>query len=403
MQTIRRIMVLAMALSAAAAQAHGARRWSDWVSKDGDALTGSFVPWADSRQQDFNRHLCGYASLYYPFSPFVGELVLSPGPSADGDGTALKNELLLVVETAVLHQGGAGAPSVANDAHHASNPFLPFGPPPGEAGKVVFTFSSFFPTGSPLPLHAPVFAASVPPTERSAYGNSGDLLLRVRWKVLDKEGATVARGIIPDAFSVRSSFAGKSTELFAWKGEKSSASCEFESFTALATDASLRAWPMLARGVKSLSLDAGIIDRVFGGDHEAFAAFLRRARLAGVEVAFDEAATQSQVFKSASAEGLCEPVVIGLVTENYRWTYDLSGEAPCQQPNLHNESAAFKAHQPQDEEMIKPARMPGDTLGRDTTAYAAATSLFMLLFAVGTAALLIRFFAKRRGEARLAV
>ncbi len=401
MQMIRRIMVLATVLFAAAASAHGAQRWSDWASKDGDALTGSFVPWADSREQDFNRLLGGHASLYYPFSPFVGELVLSPGPATDGDETALKEPLLLVVETVVLPQGKAGAPSVASDAHYASNPFLAFGTPPSEVGESVFSFSSFFPTGSPLPLRAPVFAASVPLTERRTYGNSGDLLMRVRWKALDDSGATVASGIIPDAFSVRSGFAGKSTELFAWKGEKGSSSRGSD--TALATDASFRAWPMLARVVKSLSLGAGIIGRVFGDDSKAFAAFLRRARLVGVEVSFDEAAAQSPVVKSAVAEIARESVIIGLDSESHRWTHSLSGEAPCTQPCQYSDSPEFKAHQPQDEDMIAPARMPGDTLGRNTTVYAAATSLFMLLFAVGTAALLIRFFAKRRGEARLAV
>ena len=393
-------MVLATALLAAAVSAHDARRWSDWVSKDGDTLTGSFVPWADSRQQEFNRLLYGYASLHYPFSPFVGELVLSPGPGTDGDGTALKEPLLLIVETVVLPQGRAGAPSVANDAHYASNPFLAFGTPPGESGEAVFTFSSFFPAGTPLPLRAPVFAASVPLSTRRIGGGYGDLLMRLRWKVLDQGGATVASGIIPDAFSARSGFAWKSVELFAWKGEKDSSSRGSD--TALATDASFRAWPMLARGVKSLSLDAGIIDRVFGDDSKAFAAFLRRARLVGVKVAFDEAASQSPVVKSAVAEVSREPVIIRLDSESSRWTYVLSGEAPCTQPGSYQD-AAFAAHQTQDEEMIAPARMPGDTLGRDTTAYAAATCLFMLLFAIGTAALLIRFFAKRRGEARLAV
>ena len=402
LRVTRLIGAFAAALLAAAVPARGAQRWSDWASKDGDALTGSFVPWADSRQQDFYRHLGGYASLHYPFSPFVGELVLSSGSGTDGDGAALKEPLLLVVEAVVLPEGRAGAPSVANDAHYASNPFLAFGTPPGESGEAVFTFWSFFPGGSPLPLRAPVFAASAPLTERRAYGNSGDLLMRVRWKVLDQGGATVARGIIPDAFSVRSGFAGKSTELFAWKGEKGSASCESRSDTALATDASFRAWPMLAHGVKSLSLDAEIIDRVFGDDPKAFADFLRRARLVGVKVAFDETATQSPVVKSAVAEVPLEPVLIGLDAERYRWTHALSGEAPCDQPG-HYQNEAFWAHLPEDEKMIAPARMPGDALCRNTTAYAVATGLFMLLFAAGTAALLIRFFAKRRGEARLAV
>ena len=398
----RQALVLATVLFVAAASVLGAPRWSDWISKDGDVLSGSFVPWADSREQDFIRQLRGYASLHYSISPFVGELILSPGPGTDGDGATLKETVLLVVETVVLPEGRAGAPSVANDAHYALNPFLAFVTPPGEAGETVFTFSSFFPAGSPLPLRAPVFAASVSlSTKIRNAGDYGDSLLRVRWKALDKSGATVASGIIPDAFSTRSGFAGKSVELFAWRGEKGSSSRGSD--TALATDASFHAWPMLARGVKSLSLGAGIIGRVFGNDSKAFAAFLRRARLVGVEVAFDEVAAQSPVVKSAVAEIARESVIIGLDSESHRWTHSLSGEAPCTQPCQYSDSPAFEAHKPQDEEMIAPARMPGDTLGRDTGAYAAATSLFMLLFAVGTAALLIRFFAKRRGEARLAV
>ena len=157
----RRVLVLATVLFVAAASVLGAPRWSDWISKDGDVLSGSFVPWADSREQDFIRQLRGYASLHYSISPFVGELILSPGPGTDGDGATLKETVLLVVETVVLPEGRAGAPSVANDAHYALNPFLAFVTPPGEAGETVFTFSSFFPAGSPLPLRAPVFAASV--------------------------------------------------------------------------------------------------------------------------------------------------------------------------------------------------------------------------------------------------
>lgn len=383
-------MVALSLLAAVAAPAHGAQRWSDWASKDGDSLTASFVPWADSRQQFFSRSPKGYASFYEPFSPFVGELVLSPGPNADCDGAkALKEPITLVVEMALAHKDRAGSPFVADDAHYASNPFIPFGVPPGEAGRAAFAVHVLFPAGSTYPLRAPVINASV----RSI--TDYQWLVRIRWKALDTGGATVAGGIIPDAFELKTGYvSSKENELFTWQGEDGSASCGPN--TAMATDASFRAWPMLTRQVKAFYLDVATIDRVFHDDAEAFATFLRRTRLAGVKVEFDGTATNKAPL---------DQVLVGYDGNGrYRWSFALDGEAPCRDHDPHPQSGDESlAHRPLDEKLIAPARIPGDALGRDTVAYEAATAVFMLLFAAGTAVLLIHFFAKRRGEARLAV
>ena len=392
-------MVALSLLAAVAAPAHGSHRWSDWASKDDDALTASFVPWAETRQRDFSRSPFGYASIFWPFSPFVGELVLLPGQKADGDdATALAEPVTLVVEMAIVHPDRAAAPSVADDAHYALNPFLPFGVPPGVADKATFAYSVLFPAGTRFPLRAPVLAASAP---RFVY----NWPVRVRWKALDKGGATVASGILSDAFAPRNSYSSsKEIELFSWKGDEGSSSCG--SYTALATDASFRGWPMLARQVKSFNLNAATIDRVFGDDPEAFAAFLRRARLVGVGVVFDGTATESPVFKSVADKVSTDPPIVGYdANSRYKWSYALDGEAPCNKQGHHSEeeAKAFELHHTIDEALIEPARIPGDALGRDTSAYVVATAIFMLLFTAGTAALLIRFFAKRRGEARLAV
>lgn len=386
----KRSLHLCLAVALAAVAECVAGNWSDWASKDGDSLTASFVPWADSRQQFFSRSPKGYASFYEPFSPFVGELVLSPGPNADCDGAkALKEPITLVVEMALAHRDRAGSPFVADDAHYASNPFIPFGVPPGEAGRAAFAVHVLFPAGSTFPLRAPVINASA----RSI--TDYQWLVRIRWKALDAGGATVASGIIPDAFDLKTGYvSSKENELFTWQGEDGSASCGPN--TALATDASFRAWPMLAQQVKFFYLDAATIDRVFHDDAESFAAFLRRARLAGVKVEFDGTATNKAPL---------DQVLVGYDGNGrYKWSYALDGEAPCRDHDPHPQSGDESlAHRPLDEKLIAPARIPGNALGRATAAYEVATAVFMLLFTAGTAVLMIRFFAKRRGEARLAV
>lgn len=391
-----------------------AERWRDWVWVDDATVDASMSPWLDTRQRDFNRGYCGgYASLY-GMLPHPGEIVLErTGASHLPDGP-----LTLRVEVVPVPEDKAGAPSIPANAHYAENPFLPFGPPPGRAAAPVFTSETVFPMGAAFPLRAHF---QMPDYVMTFMHDRDKTLLRVRWSVTDDAGNTLGRGVIPDAFSPTpyNWGRGEASTIYACSPQSAKDGKTCSQDPLFATTNLPMAWPAIADTAEEILFDAPFIDACFAtaGD---FAAFARRAALLDVAVRLDESGGAPKILEAVeSAVARRPPLVVPSVAKAYhhgyvtgkqslsaggvdvacgpRWRYSgrYSGSDDAQKP--------YKDHQARDEELLEKARIPGATLGRDQRWYVAVTVLFMLAFAVGTGVLLVRHFAFRRGEARLAV
>ena len=376
-----RAAVLAAAL--AAAPALRAEPWSAWSAKPDAPLAATFEASADTRRRDFVRNADGdgYASVYAR-APCPGDLVLSP---AAGGSPRVRS---VRVETAFVPGPKTQPPVLPKSAYYEANPFLPFPVPAGSADPWVFSVTATFPDDAAWPLRVPVRLPSghwwsrEPGTER----------FRVRWEARDAAGAVVARGVLPDAFET--SGRGASDIAVDARGDRMPA----KSNAARATPGTWNAWPFLASSAVDVAFDGQAFRDAFGADDAAAVRFLRRAALLGVGTP-GASLHRPAVPDLARTRPLAVAEIFGRSRgDDHVWSF--SQTTPGSRKHWDEDLAGERREA---ERLLEPARVPDATLGRTTGPFFGTTVLFMVAFVLGTALLLVRFFALRRGEARLAV
>ena len=360
-----------------------AEPWRAWETAPDAPLAATFEASADTRRRDFVRNADGdgYASVYER-TPCPGDLVLSP---AAGGSPRVRS---VRVETAFVPGPKTQPPVLPKSAYYESNPFLPFSVPAGSADPWVFSVTATFPDDAAWPLRVPVRL----PTGYWWTLELGTERFRVRWEARDAAGAVVARGVLPDAFET--SGRGSSDVTLDARGDRMPA----KSKSARATPGTWNAWPFLASSAVDVFFDEPSLRDAFGADDAAAVRFLRRAALLGVGTTgvpryWTGAPDLARTRPLAAAE------MFGRSRGNdHVWSF--SQTTPGSRRHW-DKDALDKRNEA--ERQLEPARVPDATLGRKTRPFFGATVLFMVAFAVGTALLLVRFFALRRGEARLAV
>ena len=381
---MKRVLLPLLLLAAAAAPADAAS-WADWAPAPHSPLRGRFEPFADTRPERFYRgDPSGYASVH-ALTPHPGDLVLEPAPGASPPAGPLE----VRVEAARVPRDRTVAPVLPWGAHYASNPHLPFPPPAGEADPPLFVSVRRTGPAPAFPLRVPVRLDSWGGYGRSVfdgYPNGG--LVHVRWEVRDASGATLARGVLPDAFSedVSVTFIDAAAE---------EAAPSPENVAARATPATETAWAALSDGIGAVWLDAG--SSLAEDDDEAFARFARRARLLGVRTEGADPPTRRCLRDAAGW-----PLGADLLRPGHK-EYGENGVKPLSEtiPGLPGTLDNPDANDA--EEKLAAARVPGALLGRSVGPFLRVTFAFLLVYAVGAGVVLVRHFAFRRGERRLAV
>lgn len=397
------------AASVAGAKPLLAENWRHWrPSPDDVRVEAELSPWLDSRMRGFNRNDYRRYTSFFALAAHPGEVVLKPGsrPLA-GDGP-----FTLRVEVVPVPRKRAGIPVISESDHYAENPFLPFNPPTGRCDAPVFASETVFPKGAAFPLRA----AFQMPDFRSMYSAwpADETVLRVRWRLADDAGI-VGSGVLDEAFGMGRQLywgSGDARKILAISPQPDAAGKDRPDESLFATPSLPEAWPAIAEGADEIVFDAPFIDANFPGA-EAFGKFAGRAALLDVAIRrLDESGDDPEI--SVAVPHL-HPLVVPCLKNDGRhaangkvafgdawqdvllypmWRRSCDSDEVCER---------FKEHQAKDEKFLEKARIPGATLGRDQRWYVAVTVLFMLAFAVGTGVLLVRHFAFRRGEARLAV
>lgn len=377
------LLAAVSAAGLAAPPALRAEPWCAWETAPDAPLAATFEASADTRRRDFVRNADGdgYASVYAR-AQCPGELVLAPASA----GTAPRIRSVRV-ETAFVPGPKTEPPLLPAGAHYETNPFLPFPVPAGSADPWVFSVTATFPDDAAWPLRVPVRL----PTGHWWSREPGTERFRVRWEARDAADAVVARGVLPDAFETGGN---GETHVVDARGDRMPA----KSKDARATPGTWNAWPFLASSAVDVFFDEPALRDAFGADDAAAVRFLRRAALVGVGTTgvprhWTAAPDLARTRPLAAAEfpGRSHG-------DDHRWTF--SQTTPGRR-TLWGED--HDGEQREVERLLEPARIPDATLDRKTRPFLGATVLFMVAFAIGTALLLVRFFAMRRGEARLAV
>lgn len=398
------------AASVAGAKPLLAENWRNWrPSPDNVRVEAELSPWLDSRMRGFNRNDYRRYTSFFALAAHPGEVVLKPGsrPLA-GDGP-----FTLRVEVVPVPRKRAGIPVISESDHYAENPFLPFNPPTGRCDAPVFASETVFPKGAAFPLRA----AFQMPDFRSMYSAwpADETVLRVRWRLADDAGI-VGSGVLDEAFGMGHQLywgSGDARKILAISPQPDAVGKDRPDESLFATPSLPEAWPAIAEGADEIVFDAPFIDANFPGA-EAFGKFAGRAALLDVAIRrLDESGDDPEI--SVAVPHL-HPLVVpclqndGRHAANGKKALGQTTEDVVLYPRWHLVSCdsdevceRFKEHQAKDEEFLEKARIPGMTLGRDQRWYVAATVLFMVAFAVGTCVILVRFFAFRKGEARLAV
>lgn len=340
-------------------------------------FSATFEPAADTRLHAFVRaEVPGSANLHQA-TACPGDVAVSPANTGGRTDAPLSVRL----EVLAYDADKAGAPAVPADEHYEKNPMLPFGPPSGPAPLPLFTTTTTFPAGAEYPLRAPLHLPDLP-SLNSPFINHRGTIARVRWAVLDAKGHAVAHGFLPDAFADWRTWERSQLVTLDMRGTPSEASQSDKAHPVIpATEASFRSWQFLSHLVMDIEPDPA---------SPPSSDFLARAKLLGIAI-----------HPATNAPLPVVPLCVG--NSRYGW---ISSEAfgnlpPGKSLSQHGRTPdEFRRRQ---EQLMGAARIPGDTLGRDTIAFFAATAAFMILFFIGTGIVLIRHFAMRKGEARIRV
>ena len=379
---MQRISVFLLLLFAAPALR--AESWSDWATASDAPLRARFEPFADTREPSFSRgDPSGYADLYAE-TAHPGDLVLERTPWG---GTLPPGPLEVRVESVRVPRNQTNLPQLSSNEHHAENPHLPFPPPAGTAQEAVFVSVRRTDAAPAFPLRVPVRLTD----ERTGWRLSDDVgaFTRVRWEVRDASGATVARGVLPEAFGrdvrfVAALDATTETEPPALAGVTA----------ARPTPATETAWAFLSDGIRDTFLDVG--SPLAEDDPEGFARFVRRSRLLGIQTRATDLPVVRYLSEAGAGPGRD---ILRFGTDHSRSHVQTLAESfPGSRYGDSTDPAAREAA-----EKLAPARIPGPGLGRSVGPFLTVTTLFLLVYAVGAGVILIRHFAFRRGERRLAV
>ena len=366
-----------------AAPALRAEPWSDWADAPDAPLRARFEPFADTRQTSFTRgHPSGYGNLYAE-TPHPGDLVLELAPGAPLPTGPLE----VRVEAVQVPQERMVMPALSAGEHHAENPHLPFPLPKGEADPADFLVVRRTGPSPAFPLRVPVRLACEPFGREYVFLDEAGLFRRVRWEVRDASGATLARGVLSEAF-------GRDEEVrvidaTAETGPPSSAGA-----AARPTPATETAWAALSDDIVDVFFDVG--SPLAEDDPEAFARFVRRARLLGVRMTATDLPVLRYLREAGSGPG--RDVLRFGTDRSGNHVQTLNETLPRQTYGNSNDPASREAA-----EKLSAARIPGPALGRSVGPFLTVTTLFLLVYAFGAGVILIRHFAFRRGERRLAV
>ena len=371
------------AILLAAASPIRAERWGAWKELPDAPLVARFEPSIDTRLPVFQSdNLASYANLFARI-PFPGTLVVetAAGDAGVAPGTALR----IVVEAVSVDMDRSGAPKAPKDAHFASNPLLPFVLPSGASCPPFATVVSNVeaPDAGEV-ARIPVFLPFL--TWRDMDG-----IVRVRWSAAEAgSGRVIARGVLPCAFSRYEGGRTPMTLVATGDGR-----AHGSGNVCRPTPATWTAWPMLASDIAKGVFDGAGLDAAFGAAPEGSASnFVARARLVGISLV-------SRDHAAAMPEG--RDVLVPQMQRNRS-----DGATPLSETHVGgrygaDSDPARAALEAANEVLLEPARIPGAALGRPYAPFAVATVAFLALFSIGAVAILVRHFALRRGEARLAV
>ena len=369
----------------AAASPTRAERWGAWRELPDAPLVARFEPSIDTRLPVFQSdNLASYANLFARI-PFPGTLVVeaAAGDAGVAPGTALR----IVVEAVSVDMDRSGAPKAPKDAHFASNPLLPFALPSGASrppfATVVFNVEA--PDAGEV--------ARIPVLLPFLTWRDMDGIVRVRWSAAEAgSGRVLARGVLPCAFSRYEGGRTPMTLVATGDGR-----AHGSGNVCRPTPATWTAWPTLASDIAKGVFDGAGLDAAFGAAPEGSASnFLARARLVGISLVSRDPA-------AAMPEG--RDVLVPQMQGNSSDGEPLSQTHVGRWHDVYSDPAdpARAALEAANEALLEPARIPGAALGRPYAPFAVATVVFLALFAIGAVAILVRHFALRRGEARLAV
>lgn len=404
----RRRPAVRRALFAAAALAllrpATAENWRDWRPLPDQRISAAFEPFVDMRDGKLDKSdVSGYANLARK-TPFPGEIVFSGDFSGDGGGLP-DGGLEIVVDAVSVDEAHSGKPSIGKNDHYAGNPFLPYAMPVGPCDEPAATTRSFVPRdGTGKEIRVPVVTSS------GDLWTRGDAACRIRWRILSAaNGREIARGVLPEAFTnTTRSRDGKTPDaVYAMAGPGNRAKTR----PGRATENTWRAWPALVESFASVVFDdAGFGEAFAGADPSAVSNFFARARLANLVISKKGAKSGENAWPAAwQAAGRRQIVV------PKRWNV-----------NLYDGDSAYFSQSPVAVRLRSPGkdakngkrapggaeeadgrfdaiRIPGATLRRPAAPFVVATAAFLVAFASGSVALLVFFFAFRKGEKRLAV
>lgn len=389
---------VALALLPAAAE-----NWREWQPLPGQEVSAAFEPFVDMRDGKIDKSAAfGYANLAKR-TPFPGEIVFSGALSGDG-GVLTAGAFEIVVDAVLVDEDHSGKPSVGKGDHYAQNPFLPYAMPTGPCDAPSATARYFVPQGrAEEGIRVPV----VLPNDDVWHGK--DAVYRIRWRILSAgNGSTIARGILPEAFSYNTRHNDKTHDVvYATAGSASRAKTR----PGRATKNTWGAWPALVESFSSVVFDDAGFDEAFAGeDPAAVSNFIARAWLINLDLSRKSA-------KGGEASALPGPVAgprpIAIPQRGGVRLRGADAATPFSQSavavhvrdsnNGAGRSSRGAGKKEKADARFNAIRIPGETLWRPTAPFAVATAAFLAAFALGSVVLLVFFFAFRKGERRLAV
>ena len=370
----------------AAASSTRAERWSAWETKPDAPFVAHFEPSIDTRLSVFQSdNPALYADLFARI-PFPGTLVLET--AAGGAGVAPGTALQIVVEAVSVDMDRSGTPKAPTNAHFASNPLLPFALPSGAARPPFATVVS----NAEAPDAGEV--ARIPVFLPLLGWRDMDDIARIRWSAAEAgSGRVLARGVLPCAFS---RYDGGSPMTLVATGD---GRAHVSGNLGRATPSTWSAWSALASDVAKIVFDNAALDAAFGAEPEATASnFVARARLIDVSLVSRDPDADMREGRAVLVPQMhgnpCDGATLLSATQ-------VGGRHGVD--TIDSDRSRRAAEKAANEALLEPARIPGATLGRSYAPFIVATVLFLAFFSIGAVAILVRHFALRRGEARLAV
>lgn len=397
---------VALAFACAAPPLRG-EHWSAWSEKTpGTPFVVRFEPYADTHWRKFSSSDVKNHSDMIKRLEFPGEVVFEAAESAEAktaSAIAPGTPLRFTVEIVDVDIANSGAPKINKSENFAANPQFPFGLPTGRAAAPYETSEVL--AAAPAPGSSVRVVAHVPDIWRA--GSWKSMVTRLRWRVTSADGRReFARGVIPTAIEQSEMRYGHDRNGIVIETGIAS-KIDWGDRNYQSTPLTPEAWPMMIADVDCMLFDTVGFGKFFGGDKAAASKFVTRARLAGVELLAHGTETKEAV---RAAGATSEPEILvpirsckndfggnnGTKINNSAINANLSSKYAAHGKKLEEEIAS-------NDRKLEPARIPVATLGRDQKSFVTASYAFLLAFALGAVAVLVRHFAFSRGEARIAM